>query len=74
MTTDNEDSLDRRILAAEKYGDSMRNWNKVHSAWMRNEASIEEDINAWNERKAAFDELKRIEDELESDKPVEPNA
>ncbi|BCW69983.1 hypothetical protein [Arthrobacter sp. NicSoilB8] len=74
MTNENDGLLDRRVLAAEKYGETMRNWDKVHSAWMRNEASIEEDIVAWQERKAAFDELRRIEEELESEKPVEPNA
>lgn len=62
-------SLNRRVIAAEKYGASLRNWNKVHSAWMREEASLEDDIAAWNDRKAAFDELKRIEDELESENP-----
>lgn len=74
MTNEDEQPLGPRVLAAERYGNAMRNWDKVHSAWFRNEATLEEDLEAWNERKAAFDELKRIEDELESDKPTGPNA
>lgn len=70
MTNETDEVLDRRILAAEEYGDALRNWDKVHSAYLRNEVNRDADVAAWDRRRAAFDKLKSIEAELESEKPA----
>lgn len=69
MTSENEQPNDRRVIAAENYGEAMRNWDKVHSDWFRDEATLEEDVAAWDRRRSAFAELKSIEAELEPERP-----
>lgn len=76
MTTGNKPQIEDKFAAAEEYGNAMRNWDRVHSAWLRNDESVtlEDDVAAWNRRISAFKDLKRIEVELESERPESPEA
>jgi len=49
------------IEAADYYAEALRNWDRVNTAYERNEASGDDLDAAWNMRQAAFENLKRLE-------------
>ncbi|MFD0044727.1 hypothetical protein ACFVGV_06005 [Pseudarthrobacter scleromae] len=58
MTTTTTDEL---VAAAEAYTNAMHTWIKVHLAWSKGEATIEQDRAADEARRAALAEVQRIE-------------
>ncbi|MFC9353297.1 hypothetical protein [Arthrobacter sp. NPDC057013] len=47
--------------AAARYTEALHTWEKVHLAWSKGEATIEEDRAADEARRAALAEVQRIE-------------
>lgn len=52
-----EDSME----GAKYYAEALTNWDRVNSAYKRDEASREELDAAWEMRKSAFENLQRLE-------------
>lgn len=63
MTNQNTAPTEEIVLAAERCAEAYRKYDKIRQARWEGHVSREEDIAAWNERKAAFEELKRLEAE-----------
>ncbi|MCT9625972.1 hypothetical protein HWD94_12680 [Pseudarthrobacter equi] len=55
--------------AAKYYMEALTHWDRVDSAYKRNEASRDERDAAWETRKSAFENLQRLEQTATDERP-----
>jgi hypothetical protein len=58
------------IEAAKYYSEALVNLDRVDSAYKRGEATREDLDSAWETRRSAFENLKRLEQAATDDRPV----
>jgi len=58
-----DETIQKLIEASNHYADLLRVWQEVHLAWKNGEATIEQDRAADEARRAAFEQLKKLEAE-----------